>query len=310
MKIILTNLVLLLILLLTTKSSSAQVPATPSNLHATATSSSQIVLHWTDNSHNEDHFNIEMKFPGHDTSFRPVGQVSHNVTTFNMHHLSPNTMYHFRVNAMNHSGSSHYSNIAGATTFHDSSHHSVPNAPSHLIAHPTSLSTTIGLTWQDNAHNESGFVIEIRRPHDSTFHITGHTGSNITSFVAANLLPNTTYSFRVRAYNKAGSSNYSNIVTATTNGHTAHNYDFILNTNFPNPFNPATVITYQLAVSNLITLKVYDILGSEITTLVNEKQDAGNYSVEFDGNKYSSGIYFYKLESNNFSITKKMFLIK
>lgn len=311
MKTFFTYSVLFLVLLFTTKNSFSQVPHPPSNLHAAAISSSQIVLHWTDNSNNEDYFNIEMKSPPpHDTAFRPVGQVLHNVTTFNVLHLSPNTTYHFRVAAVNHSGSSHYSNIAGATTFQDTAHNSVPNAPSHLLAHPTSLSTTIGLTWQDNSSNESGFVIQIKGPHDSAFHNKGHVGSNVTSFIAANLHPNTTYSFRVYAFNKAGSSHYSNIVTATTNGHAAYDYDFILNTNYPNPFNPKTVINYQLSMFNFVSLNVYDILGNEVITLVNEKQDAGSYSVEFDGSKYSSGMYFYKLETENFSDTKRMILIK
>jgi len=300
------------VFLFTTNMLYSQVPAAPSNLHATAVSSSQIVLHWTDNSHNEDYFNIEMKSPGHDTAFRPVGHVTHNVTTFNKHNLSPNTTYHFRVAAVNHSGSSHYSNIAGATTFHDSGHHSIPNAPSHLIAHPTSLSTTVGLTWQDNSHNESRFVIEIKGPHDSAFHNAGHVGSNITSFTATNLHPNTTYLFRVYATNKAGSSHYSNIVSATTHGGHAEkiDYDFILHTNYPNPFNPVTKIAFEIPVTGMTKLKVYDINGKVVSSLINENKDAGFYEVNFDGSQLSSGIYFYKLESNNNSITKKMFLIK
>lgn len=306
-----TFLLLILALLFTTKNSISQVPHAPSDLHATAVSTSQIVLHWTDNSNNEDNFNIEMNTSGHnDTLFSLIGQVSHNVTSFNVYHLSPNTTYHFRVSASNHSGTSHYSNIAGATTFHDSTHTSIPIAPSHLIAHQTSLSTTIGLTWQDNSNNESGFTIQMKGPLDSAFHNKGHVGSNITSFVADNLHPNTTYSFRVYAFNKAGSSHYSNIVTATTNGHAAHDYDFILNTNYPNPFNPKTIINYQLSRFNNVSLKVYDILGNEVVTLVNEKQDAGNHSIEFDGSKYSSGIYFYKLQTGDFSKVRKMTLIK
>lgn len=312
MKTILTLPVLLLVLQFTTKNSFSQVPAAPSNLHATAVSSSQIVLHWTDNSHNEDYFNIEMKTSGHhDTAFRPVGHVTHNVTTFNKHSLSPNTTYHFRVAAVNHSGSSHYSNIAGATTFHDTSHHSIPNAPSHLTAHGTS-SSTINLTWHDNSHNETGFVIEIKGPHDSAFHNAGHVRANVTTFTAAHLHQRTTYSFRVYATNLAGSSHHSNIASATTHHGrvTANVFDFKLQGNYPNPFNPKTIINYQLSTFGDVKLVVYDILGNEIAALVNEKQDAGNHRVEFDGSKYSSGVYFYKLDTENFSDTKRMTLIK
>jgi len=85
---------------------------------------------------------------------------------------------------------------------------------------------------------------------------------------------------------------------------------FYLSQNYPNPFNPNTVISYQLGVSSYAKLKVYDILGNEVVTLVGEKQNAGSYSVEFDASNYSSGIYYYKLEAGDFSEVKKMILIK
>jgi len=85
---------------------------------------------------------------------------------------------------------------------------------------------------------------------------------------------------------------------------------FKLYQNYPNPFNPNTVISYQLAVRSLVSLIVYDILGNEVKTLVNKKQNGGNHSVEFDGSNLSSGIYFYKLETENFNEVRKMILIK
>ncbi|HMS64914.1 MAG TPA: T9SS type A sorting domain-containing protein [Ignavibacteria bacterium] len=85
---------------------------------------------------------------------------------------------------------------------------------------------------------------------------------------------------------------------------------FELKQNYPNPFNPATVIGYQLTVNSFINLKVFDATGKEIITLVNEKQNAGIYEVDFNGENLPSGVYFYKLESGVNSITKKMFLLK
>lgn len=87
---------------------------------------------------------------------------------------------------------------------------------------------------------------------------------------------------------------------------------FILNQNFPNPFNPNTTIQYSLSEKSFVTLKVYDVKGNEIAALVNEKQDRGNYSVQFSTVKLqlSSGIYFYRLEAGSFVETKRMMLLK
>jgi len=85
---------------------------------------------------------------------------------------------------------------------------------------------------------------------------------------------------------------------------------FALSQNYPNPFNPSTVISYQLPVTSQISLKVYDVLGREVATLVSERKAAGNYSVTFDASKFSSGVYFYKLQAGNFVQTKKMLLVK
>jgi hypothetical protein len=83
-----------------------------------------------------------------------------------------------------------------------------------------------------------------------------------------------------------------------------------LEQNYPNPFNPVTKISYALPVQGLVTLRVYDVLGKEVATLVNETKNAGSYTVEFNASNLSSGVYFYKLESNTFSDIKKLMLIK
>ncbi len=88
--------------------------------------------------------------------------------------------------------------------------------------------------------------------------------------------------------------------------------EYKLEQNYPNPFNPTTKFIYELPNTNYVTLKVYDVLGNEVATLVNEKQNSGSYEVNFDAGEYglSSGMYFYTLLSGNFSMTKKMILIK
>jgi CubicO group peptidase (beta-lactamase class C family) len=80
--------------------------------------------------------------------------------------------------------------------------------------------------------------------------------------------------------------------------------------NFPNPFNPVTTIKYQIPELSFVTLKVYDVLGNEVGTLVNEEKPIGNYEVEFDGVDLPSGVYFYRLQAGDFVETKKMILLK
>ena len=87
---------------------------------------------------------------------------------------------------------------------------------------------------------------------------------------------------------------------------------YSLSQNYPNPFNPSTVINYQLPGAGYVTLRVYDVLGREVATLVNQVQNAGNYKVEFDSNQFhlSSGVYFYRIETDKFVQSKKMILLK
>ena len=85
---------------------------------------------------------------------------------------------------------------------------------------------------------------------------------------------------------------------------------FILKQNYPNPFNPKTTIKFQIPELSFVTIEVYDVLGNEIVTIVNEVKQAGYYEVEFDGNGLSSGIYFYQLKTGVFFETKKMVLLR
>ncbi len=87
-------------------------------------------------------------------------------------------------------------------------------------------------------------------------------------------------------------------------------HSFILQQNYPNPFNPTTNISFSIPANTFVTLKIYDVLGREITTLVNDILSAGNYTNSFNAENLSSGIYFYKLEAGGFIQTKKMVLIR
>lgn len=112
----------------------------------------------------------------------------------------------------------------------------------------------------------------------------------------------------------------SEIITAVKANQNNLPTNFSLHQNYPNPFNPSTTINYSVPKASLITIKVFDILGREMATLVNEQKTAGNYSVQFsakggsasDGNggSLASGIYFYRMQAGSFVLTKKPVLLK
>ena len=86
--------------------------------------------------------------------------------------------------------------------------------------------------------------------------------------------------------------------------------EFRLDQNYPNPFNPLTTMQYLIPQVSHVTIKVYDIIGKEIKTLVNEEKLAGKYVVQFDGSNFSSGVYFYQMRAGEFIDTKKFILLK
>lgn len=104
--------------------------------------------------------------------------------------------------------------------------------------------------------------------------------------------------------------NYNSLVNVKEEKNIDQPNNFVLNQNYPNPFNPSTDINFTLAKSGNITLKVYDISGSEVATLVDGFMISGKHSVKFNSKDSTSGIYFYKLNTDNFTATRKMLLIK
>jgi len=86
--------------------------------------------------------------------------------------------------------------------------------------------------------------------------------------------------------------------------------NIFLSQNYPNPFNPSTKISFSITHPGLVTLKIYDILGTEIETLVYEEKPAGSYEINWNASRLSSGVYFYQLKAGDFTSVKKMILLK
>ena len=119
-------------------------------------------------------------------------------------------------------------------------------------------------------------------------------------------LPVGRYEYRLKQIDLDGSSEYSHSVAIEI----GVPKEFALYQNYPNPLNPMTVIGYQLPFISKVSLKIYDILGREVETLVNGLQEAGSYEVQFDARLLANGIYFYQLNAGDFSVVKKLVIVK
>ncbi|PID59467.1 MAG: hypothetical protein CR986_06050 [Ignavibacteriae bacterium] len=152
--------------------------------------------------------------------------------------------------------------------------------------------------------------------HSFTYLNNPSSGNPAWYYISSSDAGDSVFAYLIRAYaapTKTDIDENSNEILPT---------EYNLSQNYPNPFNPVTTINYTIPsnvkrftnsmtgeMSN-VKLIVYDILGNEVATLVNEQQNQGNYQVKFDASNLSSGIYFYKLQAGNFVATKKMILLK
>jgi len=376
-------------------------PVAPTVLNSNPINNTQINLNWTDNSNNEDGFKIERKTTVSGT-YSEIAQVGPNIAAYNSTSLAGGTQYCYRVRSYNTAGNSTYTNESCNTTFPDA-----PSAPLNLVASLIQNPLSVELTWTDNSTNEDGFIIEKETLTDA-FVVIDTVGAGINIFQDLSVT-NLTYNYRVKAYNVTGSSAYSNIgqvsvpveltsftanvsagkvnliwKTATETNNSGFNVErklvfsqqstvtneewkaisfvnghgttterqtysfndenisagkylyrlkqfdyngmyeysneievvvsapdkFALNQNYPNPFNPSTSIEFQLPKESFVTLKIYNILGVEIATLVNEQKAAGFHKINFDAAGLTSGLYIYKISTLNFEQTRKMLLLK
>ena len=186
-------------------------PAAPSNLAATAPSSSDIELSWTDNATDENGFKIE-RSPGGNTGWVQVAEVGSNITNTTNTGLTAGTSYFYRVGAFNDAGDSGYSNVASATT---QALPPPPSAPTNLTAEAQS-SATIELSWTDSSGDESGFRIERSPDGAGNWAQIAEVSANVTTSVDTGLAASTAYYYRVYAFNSNGSSEPSNVASATT----------------------------------------------------------------------------------------------
>ena len=175
------------------------------------------------------------------------------------------------------------------------------------------VNNMVNLKWQTATEvNNYGFNIE-RKPETGDWtnlgFVKGHGNSNSPknySFKDNSSLSSSKYYYRLKQIDNDGVYEYSKIIEVSISKPNT----FALAQNYPNPFNPNTVISYTLPSESYVTLNVYNILGSQVASLVYEEQTKGEYKVTFDASNLSSGIYFYKLSAGNFIQLRKMILLK
>lgn len=183
-------------------------PAAPTALSATPFSSTRVDLSWQDNAGNETGFKIERSTDG--VNFSQIATTGVSATSYSDSTVTGGLTYTYRVRAYNTYGNSDYSNTGSAFT-----PASAPTAPTTLAARSSSRSQ-INLTWRDNANNETGYYVERSLNGTSGWTQIATLQANTTSYASTGLTANTTYYYRVQAYNDAGASAYSNVASAKT----------------------------------------------------------------------------------------------
>jgi hypothetical protein len=251
--------------------------------------------------------------PSHPTEYEHIGYVPFFNTQYIDSNIVVDSMYTYGVIALNEYGYSDTSNFATIT---------VEPVPVELISFSFDvINYKVKLNWTTATEtNNSGFKILRSTQNDNEWNsigfVPGHgttTEPQFYSFTDETLQLGK-YQYKLKQIDYDGSFEYSRIVEVIVESP----QEFSLEQNYPNPFNPATKIKYSIpsvtlrqAQSDiLVTIKVYDVLGNEVSTLVNEEKPAGEYEVEFNATELPSGIYFYQLKAGSFVQTMKMVLLR
>jgi hypothetical protein len=170
------------------------------------------------------------------------------------------------------------------------------------------IGNDVGITWLKDTLNTLYFEVERKSAQSGNWRVVDrqYTDEKIKYSFDNKNLREQLYFYRVKAVLKDGSHFYSRVMEADLNTP----FGFNLNQNYPNPFNPETVIKYSIPDAGFVDLRIYNLLGQEVQTLVSEYKEAGEYVVNFRADELNSGLYIYKLISGENVLTRKMTLIK
>ncbi len=235
-------------------------------------------------------------------------------TYFTLNTVNSTAVYYWRVNSTNAAGTSYWSNVESFNTASPFIKVLFPNGgekiyldSNYIIRWESNISEAVNIDLMNG--NNTALVIG-----DNIFSLTNEYQWHVPSI----LKPDSTYKITVTSIGNTSLSGLSSSTFAITSYVTSINTinntvkKYELSQNYPNPFNPSTIINYQIPVSGKVVLKVYNILGAEIATLVNKEQTAGIYNIQFSSDKYhlASGVYLYKIQAGNYISVKKLLLLK
>ncbi len=262
------------------------LPAPPNNLTGVSNLSTQIKLTWWDNSDNEIGFKLERKLKS-ELAYTQIAILNQNITSYQDFDLTPQTTYCYRVRAYNRTGNSEPSNILTINTVPV-----IPFLPTNLTAKTISFNQ-INLSWDDNSNSESGFRIERRTEKEDFIEIIT-IPANITTYEDKTLAPNTTYYYRIRAFNQGGNSGYSNeqkVVTKDTIPSPASNFA-------AKPISPTQInLSWQDNSNNEQGFKIER--KEKITAYTQIAIVSSNTTTYQDKNLLPDTAYYYRLKTYN-----------
>jgi hypothetical protein len=202
-----------------------------------------------------------------------------------------------------------------------------PFAPEQVVAIPlpvelssfkaSAKNTDVILNWETATEvNNYGFEIERKKiPADAkeanwtkVGFVNGHGNSNSPknySFIDKNITGGTKFNYRLKQIDTDGKYEFSKEIEVEVTPK-----EYLLYQNYPNPFNPTTTIKFALPKNSHVIIKLFDVIGREVKTLVDEDKSAGRFEIQLDGTDLSNGVYFYRMESGKFISTKKFVLMK
>lgn len=221
----------------------------------------------------------------------------------NLNGTAEGETYYWRVQA---------SNVAGAGPWSEVSAVTVILAPTDLKLEMSTVNE-ITLSWRDNSNVEEGFIIERKQGQQTSFAVLDTLEGSGNEYVDKELVLNQTYAYRVKAYKGSGVSDYSNeavLILTSVKAEAELPTEYAISQNYPNPFNPTTTITFAVPKRSNVRIKIFDVVGKEVVTVADKEFEPGIFNQNFNAEGLTSGIYFYRMESDGFSQTEKMMFLR